>query len=86
MAFIEGWPHLRGGLYEGFHCSVIFGFWALFHAHVCIVCRLLLRSRLSQEARPQQRSLSMHQPAVKSCKELDSFCHRLDKIDNSLCL
>ena len=20
MAFIEGWPHLRGGLYEGFHC------------------------------------------------------------------
>ena len=21
MAFIEGWPHLRGGLYEGFHCS-----------------------------------------------------------------
>ena len=25
MAFIEEWaewPHLRGGLYEGFHCSV----------------------------------------------------------------
>ena len=22
MAFIEGWPHLRGGLYEGFHCIV----------------------------------------------------------------
>ena len=22
MAFIEGWPHLRGGLYEGFHCSL----------------------------------------------------------------
>ena len=22
MAFIEGWPHLRGGLYEGFHCKV----------------------------------------------------------------
>ena len=21
MAFIEGWPHLRGGLYEGFHCT-----------------------------------------------------------------
>ena len=21
MAFIEGWPHLRGGLYEGFHCN-----------------------------------------------------------------
>ena len=20
MGFIEGWPHLRGGLYEGFHC------------------------------------------------------------------
>ena len=22
MAFIEGWPHLRGGLYEGFHCNL----------------------------------------------------------------
>ena len=22
MAFIEGWPHLRGGLYEGFHCII----------------------------------------------------------------
>ena len=21
VAFIEGWPHLRGGLYEGFHCT-----------------------------------------------------------------
>ena len=21
VAFIEGWPHLRGGLYEGFHCN-----------------------------------------------------------------
>ena len=21
MAFIEGWPHLRGGLYERFHCT-----------------------------------------------------------------
>ena len=21
MAFIEGWPHLRGGLCEGFHCT-----------------------------------------------------------------
>ena len=23
MAFIEGWPHLRGGLYEGFHCTYL---------------------------------------------------------------
>ena len=23
MAFIKGWPHLRGGLYEGFHCTYI---------------------------------------------------------------
>ena len=23
MAFIEGWPHLRSGLYEGFHCIII---------------------------------------------------------------
>ena len=22
MAFIEGWPYLRGGLYEGFHCII----------------------------------------------------------------
>ena len=24
VAFIEGWPHLRGGLYEGFHCMCTF--------------------------------------------------------------
>ena len=24
MAFIEGWPHVRGGLYEGFHCNIIY--------------------------------------------------------------
>ena len=23
VAFIEGCPHIRGGLYEGFHCSLV---------------------------------------------------------------
>ena len=32
MAFIEGWPHLRGGLYEGFHCIFMCSCPALFDA------------------------------------------------------
>ena len=49
MAFIEGWPHLRGGLYEGFHCMYIRTLTFMAHIQMGMASLLLLTVSVTTE-------------------------------------